>query len=397
MAGPFRSNSSAYTTMTVNLSVSRNGPDSPSSVAYATVNWSVTTGSATSLGSATNRTLYIYRSDGALLGSSVIKNNVYWVESSTYSGSFSIGFDAGTYDAFTWDLYIQTSAEGTQSCIWTNRSYCTNFGVSWPLFWSYASAPTSLSLSPTTYESAVRLSWGGASSGINNGISTYHCYYRYSDDSGGSWSSETGVDSGGAAYIDINTAAWPRGRLVQFHVYSIAAQNLPLSAFSGTAIKNRAPNKPTGTPTTNKSLYSPGETITITFSPPSPRDPDSGTSGDIAGYEAKMQYPDGTDYNSGQIMGSNASGSATTISVATNTGWQSGVQWKFLVRAYDAYGVRSTWSTASALVLIGTPLKVMVAGSLRSVAEQYVVVNGSLKQVSEIKVLVNGSLKNLTI
>lgn len=396
MAGPFRSNSSASTTLTVNLSVWRNGPDSPSTIAYATVNWSATLGSASSLGSGSNRTLYINRSDGALLGSAVIKNGVAWNSSTTYSGSFNISFDAGTYNAFTWDLYIQSSAEGTQSCIWTNRSYCTNFSVSWPLYYSYATAPTSLSLSPGVFENTVRLSWSGAASGVNNGISTYHCYYQYSDNSGGSWSGETGVDSGGAGYIDVNTASWPRGRLIRFHVYSISSYNSPLSGFSGTALKNRVPNTPTGTPTTNKSIYSPGETVTVMFAPPSPRDPDSGTAGDIAGYEMKMQDAAGADYNSGQIMGTNASGSATTVSVST-TGWTVGLQWKFLVRGYDAYGVRGSWSAATALVLIGTPMKVLISGSLKSVAEQQVLVNGVLKQVSEVKVLLDGALKSLTV
>lgn len=396
MAGPFRSDSSASTTMTVSLSVWRNGPDSPSTVAYATVNWSATLGSATSLGSGSNRTLYIYRSDGALLGSAVIKNGVSWSSSTTYSGNFNISFDAGTYNVFTWDLYIKTSSEGTQSCIWINRSYCTNFSVSWPLYWSYATSPTSLSLSPGVFENTVRLSWSGAASGINNGISTYHCYYQYSDDSGGSWSGETGVDSGGTGYIDVNTTSWTRGRLIRFHVYSISAYNNPLSGYSGTALKNRIPNTPTGTPVTNKNIYSPGETVTMTFTPPSPRDPDSGTAGDIAGYEVKMQYADGSDYNSGQIMGTNASGSATSISIST-TGWTAGLQWKLLVRGFDAYGVRGSWSAPTALILIGTPLKVLVSGSLKSVAEQQILVNGVLKQVSEIKVLVDGALKSLTV
>ncbi|MEL7608863.1 MAG: hypothetical protein AAGU74_05110 [Bacillota bacterium] len=253
-----------------------------------------------------------------------------------------------------------------------------------------------MSLSPGVFENTVRLSWSGAASGVNNGISTYHCYYQYSDNSGGSWSGETGVDSGGAGYIDVDTASWPRGRLIRFHVYSISSYNNPLSGYSGTAVKNRVPNTPTGTPTTNKSIYSPGETVTVTFTPPSPRDPDSGTAGDIAGYEMKMQDAAGADYNSGQIMGTNASGSATTVSVST-TGWTAGLQWKFLVRGYDAYGVRGSWSAATALVLIGTPMKVLVSGSLKSVAEQQVLVNGVLKQVSEVKVLVDGVLKSLTV
>lgn len=118
---------------------------------------------------------------------------------------------------------------------------------------------------------------GGAASGVNNGISTYRCYYQYSDNSGGSWSGETGVDSGGAGYIDVNTASWPRGRLIRFHI----------------------PNTPTGMPTTNKSIYLPGGEFVA---------------------KVKIQYPDGPDYNSGQIIGTNASGSATSASVLT-TDW----------------------------------------------------------------------------
>jgi hypothetical protein len=109
-----------------------------------------------------------------------------------------------------------------------------------------------------------------------------------------------------------------------------------------------------------------------------------------------MQYPDGTDYNSGQIVGTNASGSAVSVIVST-TGWTPGLQWKFLVRGYDAYGVRGGWSAASTLIMMGTPLKVLVSGTLKSVAEQQVLVNGVLKQVSEIKALVDGVLKNLMV
>lgn len=109
-----------------------------------------------------------------------------------------------------------------------------------------------------------------------------------------------------------------------------------------------------------------------------------------------MQDAAGTDYNSGQIVGTNGSGAATSVIIAT-TGWTPGLQWKFLVRGYDSYGIRGGWSAATALIMIGTPLKVLVSGSLKSVAEQQVLVNGALKPVSEIKVLVGGVLKNLTV
>lgn len=261
------------------------------------------------------------------------------------------------------------------------------------------SAPTNPSQSPNAFESALRLSWAKGADGTNNPITGHDVRYQTSDD-GSSWSAETSVNvSASATYYDIpsgTVSGWSRGKYVRFRVGSMSAYaSTVYSGYSSAVRKNRAPNAPTGTPATNKSVYAPGETITVSFTPPSPRDPDSGLSGDIAGYEVKMQYPDGTDYNGGQIVGTNASGSATSVSVST-TGWTPGLQWKFLVRGYDSYGVRGGWSAATALVMIGTPLKVLVSGTLKSVAEQQVLVNGVLKQVGEIKVLVDGVLKNLT-
>lgn len=261
-------------------------------------------------------------------------------------------------------------------------------------------APTSLSQSPNAFESALRLSWVNGSGGTNNPITGIDFRYQTSDD-GANWSGETSVIvAAGSTYYDIPTAtisSWSRGKYVRFRAGSMSAYAATVySGYSGAVIKNRPPNTPTGTPITNKSVYSPGETITVSFTPPSPRDPDGGLSGDIAGYEAKMQDAAGADYNSGQIMGTNASGSATSISVST-TGWTPGLQWKLLVRGYDAYGVRGSWSAATVLIMMGTPLKVLVSGALKSVAEQQVLVNGVLKQVSEIKVLMDGVLKNLTV
>jgi hypothetical protein len=262
------------------------------------------------------------------------------------------------------------------------------------------SAPWNLSQSPNAFESALRLSWYKGGDGTYNPITAHDVRYLTSDD-GVNWSAETSVIlDANATYYDIPggvLAGWGRGKFVCFRVGSLS--NYAGGVYSGysyAVIKNKVPNTPTGTPTTNKSVYSPGETIVVSFTPPNPRDPDSGMAGDIAGYEAKMQYPDGTDYGGGQIVGTNASGLAVSVSVAT-TGWTPGMQWKFLVRGYDAYSVRGAWSAATALIMMGTPLKVLVSGSLKSVAEQQVLVNGSLKQVSEIKVLVDGVLKNLTV
>ncbi len=260
-------------------------------------------------------------------------------------------------------------------------------------------APTSLSQSPNAFESALRLSWINGSGGTNNPITGIDVRYQTSDD-GANWSGETPVIiTAGSAYYDIPGATisgWNRGKYVRFRAGSVSAYaGTVYSDYSGAVIRNRAPNIPVGTPTTNKSVYAPGETIAVSFTPPSPRDSDSGLTGDIAGYEVKMQSPDGTDYNSGQIVGTNSSSSAASVSIVT-AAWTPGLQWQFLVRGYDSYGVRGGWSAATALVMMGTPLKILVSGSLKSVAEQQVLVEGVLKQVSEIKVLVDGVLKNLT-
>lgn len=261
-------------------------------------------------------------------------------------------------------------------------------------------APSNLNLSPNTFESALRLSWSKGGDGTYNPVTGHDVRYMTSDD-GSNWSGETSVAlDANTTYYDIPSSVisgWGRGKYVCFRVGSLSSYAGGVySGYSYAVIKNRAPNVPTGTPTTNKSVYAPGETITVSFTPPSPRDPDSGLSGDIAGYEVKMLYPDGTEYNSGQIVGTNGTGSATSVNMAT-TGWTPGLQWKFLVRGYDSYGIRGAWSLATALIMMGTPLKVLVSGALKSVAEQQVLVNGVLKQVSEIKVLVDGVLKNLTV
>lgn len=103
------------------------------------------------------------------------------------------------------------------------------------------------------------------------------------------------MDSQGAGSIDLNTTGWPRGRLLRFHVYSIATYNTPLSGWSGNAQKNRAPNAPAGTPATDKAIYSPGDTITLTFTPNGTPDPD----GNLSGYEAAMQSDIGQWYGAG--------------------------------------------------------------------------------------------------
>lgn len=354
------------------------------------------TGSWTETGVTWNNQPAMAAADYTSLSCAAVSSDIwkYWTITNTIAAAYA----GSTYTG----IYLKGANESTNSngkrFRSSENSYQPYLVVSYNVP-TAPSAPSGLSASPNAFETSLRLSWTKGSNGSYNAITGQDVRYQTSDN-GSTWSSETSVSvSASATYYDIPSATisgWSRGKYVRFRVGSKSAYfSTVYSGYSSLVRKNRVPNTPTGTPTTSTSVYAPGETISVIFTSPSPRDPDSGLTGDIAGYEVKMQNSSGTDYNSGNIVGTNASGSATYVNVST-TGWTPGLQWKFLVRAYDSYGVRSAWSAATALVMIGTPLKVLVSASLKSVAEQQVLVDGELKQVSEIKVLVDGALKSLT-
>ncbi|GEM_PF-6340350 len=387
----FRSNTSPNTLITVNMSNYRNGPEAPSTIAYATVNWSVTTSSATSCSS--SRTLQIFNAWGTLLGSGQIKGAEYWGQSTTHSGSFTISFNPGpdVYYDFAWPIYIQVPGDSSDPCTWMNRSYCTNFDQYWPVYWSYATAPSSLWMNPNCYENSIRLEWSGANSGINNGISTYHCYYQYSDD-GYNWSGDIGIDSSGATYVDVNTSTWPRGRYLRFQVYSIASRNNSLSYLAGNAQKNRVPNTISEKPTVDKSVYIVGDHIQLSFTPNSTPDPD----GNIAGYEVAMKSDKDVWYGSPTNVGEKTTPNSPYVIDINTATWDPGKRWKFYVRGYDSFGVRGAWSPASDLVMIGVALKINVGNAFKDSAEALINVNGQWKQIAEMNININGAWKNFT-
>ncbi len=328
----FRSNTTSNTTMTVNVyEVGRSG-----NAVTARVDWSVKLGSGTSNGSSSsnNRTLYIYRSDGVLLGSGLIKNSQAWSSSQTYSGSFVIAFDVGTTLSGGWNLYIQTSTSGTESCIWTNRNYCTEFGFGWSLYWTRAGAPYSPSLSPNPYENRVTFSWGPASAGVNNAIQTYRVYYRIN------YGGENLADVGNTTSWTPDVSGWGRGTIVDFYVMAVTQRgDNPWSGWSNAVTKNRIPNQPTS-PGVPKTSYIPGDIIRVSFA--NTGDPDN----NLVGFEAA------TDQNE-TIVGNSASGAATFVDVNTS-GWPQGIQRRFRVRSYDAYGIRSPWSSFTTVVTLNT-------------------------------------------
>lgn len=328
-SGTFRSNSSASTTLSVNIyEVAR---PYGHQVTFR-CDWSVTTGSATSLGSATDRTLYIKDGGGNVVASHLIKDNVTWNESSTYTGSFDFTIELNTYEAGTWTGTPSTSSEGTQSCIWT--TYVSALTMSYSQTWTAAGAPTGLSASPNYFEDSVTFSWTKGADGAYNAITDYHVYYSIND------GAETGVAAGNNSSYVLNTNGLARGAKVRFHVAAIAPHgNVWSGGYSGYVYKNKAPNQMTS-PSVPKTSYIPGETIRVSFS--NTGDPD----GNLSGVEVA------TDQNE-TIVGTNASPIASYVDVDT-TGWAQGIQRKFRVRGYDARGIRGVWSNYTATVTLNT-------------------------------------------
>lgn len=328
----FRSNSSSSTNLTVNITQIDRGDGW---VKYR-CNWSVTTGSATSLGNASGnwRNLRIYTGGGALITDQQIKAaSQYWYSSSTYSGSFDFTLGIGTNAAGSASMYIRTNDTGTQSCIWTNPSYCTTFSVGYSEFYTDCGAPANPTVSPNAFENSVTFSWGAAADGVNNAVQTYHLYYRIN---GGA---EIGIDTGKTTSKVLDTSGIARDAVIDFHIAAIARVGHTWSGWSNQVRKNRVPNTPTS-PSVPKTSYIPGEAIPVSFA--NTGDPD----GNLAGFEVA------TDQNE-TIVGTNASASATSVNVNT-TGWPQGAQRKFRVRGYDAHGVRGAWSNYTATVTLNT-------------------------------------------
>ena len=328
----FRSDSSASTIMTVSLTqIGRSGNN-----VTVRVNWSVTLGSSTNNGasSSNNRTLYIKRSsDGVTLGSGVIKNSQAWDAGQTYAGSFDITFSVGTMNAGSMNVYIQTSDGGTQSCIWTDRDYCTDFSFSWSKYWTNCGAATNLRFSVNPFENSVTLRWNAGADGINNPITGYELYWRLN---GGA---DTKLNKGDATSHVLDTSGFARGALLDFYLKSVSVENMPSSARSIQARKNRAPNQPTS-PSVSQTSYIPGDIIRVSFANTGDLD------GNLAGFEVATDASEA-------IVGTNGAAAATYVDVDT-TGWPQSIQRRFHVRGYDAFGVRGPWSTYTAQVTLNT-------------------------------------------
>lgn len=366
----FRSNSSANTTMDVNVYQIARGNGNVT----MRCDWAVHLGSGTGLGigAGNNRILYINPSagGGAYVGVEIKSSSATWAGGSTYNGTFNfvVGVDNNTGSLV---LYIQTNATGVQSCIWTNRAYCVDFGAAYSEYWSNASSPGDPRVSPSLYEGTVTLLFAAAAGGINNAILDYHVYYRLN---GGA---EVGASTSGATSLTLDATGWGRGTTIDFHVAAITQRgDNPWSGWSGQGRRNRVPNTPTNV-AANKGIYAPGETIRISFT--NTGDPD----GNMAGIEVRD--------NNGIMVGTGAAGAAY-VDVPSSL-FPPGATRQFQARGYDSFEVRGGWSAWTAAVIIGVPLKICVGGTWRTAADVRICVGGSWRTVSNLSLATGGAFR----
>lgn len=189
-----------------------------------------------------------------------------------------------------------------------NSSYTV---LSSPLLTTACGAPTTCSVSPILAEGGVTLSWGGASGGINNVITSYEIQYSESTDNftWGAWMALTTVSTSAASGSVATSPPSTRGNYRRFQVRTRGAAGA--SYYSGWKIstnsvrRNTAPS-PASTAVASPAAYS-DEIITLTWSGAS-----SGTS-PIKGYQiANRTSLDNSTWSAWNVL--------TTLTLAASGG-----------------------------------------------------------------------------
>jgi hypothetical protein len=201
-------------------------------------------------------------------------------------------------------------------------------------------APTSCSVSPILAEGTVTLSWSGASSGINNTISSYEIQYSDSTDNltWGAWTALTTVTttatSGSVSVVPPST----RGNYRRFQVRTRGTAGA--SYYSGWKVstnsvrRNTAP-KPATSAIASPAVYS-NEIITLTWSGAS-----GGTSA-IKGYQiARRTSTDNSTWSAWSVLATltlSASGGSYNPAVSSTPGTytQFGI---WTIDTFDVYSV----------------------------------------------------------
>lgn len=196
-------------------------------------------------------------------------------------------------------------------------------------------APTSVTVSPSIFNSSVTISYTGATAGTANSISNYSIYSR-SSVNGSSYSSWTNIgtsDSTSYTYTPSVTA----GYYMQFKVIANSSISSDYSSdFSDivTARKNSSPSAVSGV-SLDKTEYTQGESLTISYSGASDVD------GNLLSYEIYYSV----DSGSWVLLTTATSSSYTfTPSIANDLSYI-----KFRVRAKDSFGETSNYTESNTI------------------------------------------------
>jgi len=218
---------------------------------------------------------------------------------------------ASTMGNTTQGVRFQVVSDGRlplSSGVIDNSSYTV---LSSALLTTACSAPTTCSVSPILAEGGVTLSWGGASGGINNAISSYELQYSESSDNltWGAWTALTTVTTSATSGSVATSPPSTRGNYRRFQVRTRGAAGS--SYYSGWKIstnsvrRNTAPS-PAATAAATPAVYS-DEVITLTWSGA------SGGTSPVKGYQiARRTSTDNSTWSGWSVL--------TTLILSANSG-----------------------------------------------------------------------------
>ncbi len=218
-----------------------------------------------------------------------------------------------------------------------NSSYTV---LSSALLTTACGAPTSCSVNPILAEGAVTLSWSGASSGINNAISSYEIQYSDSTDNltWGAWTALTTVTTtatSGSVSVDPPST---RGNYRRFQVRTRGTAGA--SYYSGWKVSTNSVRRNTAPSPATSAVASPAEysneTITLTWSGA------SGGTSPVKGYQiASRTSLDNSTWNAWNVLTIlilSASGGSYNPAVSSTPGTytQFGI---WTIDTFDVYSV----------------------------------------------------------
>lgn len=329
------------------------------------------TSSSPFLGTGHKRTVYITVSDTKK--SVVIKeNSESWTDNSWHPEK-TIVFDSVSSSA-PGDINIkfEVSSTGSNASPSTAGTVAeTTYQLTMPpLLTTACGAPSSFSSSPNPFESSISLAWSGASSGVNNAISSYEIQYRTSSDGStwGSWTALKTISSTSSSGSTSTSSSITRGYYIKYRIRTRGAAGS--SYYSGwresSAIRrNRLPDVPSSI----EASPAPFETeLTISWEASSDLD------SNFDKYE--LQYRTSTNGSTWGSWTTLYSGTSTSRSHTPSIEDGSYIQYR--VRAVDELGAASDYITSDpALRDDGAGFNITIGG-VSYKAKAYISVGGEV-------------------